>query len=72
MKFHLHKWKLIRWRLVHHPEHEPSRIVMREKCSVCGKERNKFSKEYRDLDWEKEYQKLEGFWFGNEKYLEVD
>lgn len=69
MKLHMHKWKLKCWRLVHYPEHEPSRIVTRQECVICGKERDRFTKPKRDSQWEKENQALERFWFGDETHL---
>ena len=70
MKLHFHNWKMIRWRLVHYPEYEPSRIVVREKCSICGKERNRFPNKERNRKWENNNRKLEGYWHGDEKELE--
>ena len=64
--FHRHQYKLIKWRLVHHPHWEPSRIVTRLKCQSCGKEINRFVKERRDEKFESENRHLEGFWLGNE------
>lgn len=65
--FHRHQYKLIKWRLVHEPHWEPSRIVTRLKCLSCDKEINRFTKERRDKIFESENRHLEGYWFGNEK-----
>lgn len=65
--FHRHQYKLIKWRLVHHPHWEPLRIVTRLKCQSCGKEINRFVKERRNEKFESENRHLEGFWFGNEE-----
>lgn len=68
--FHKHDYKIIRWRLVFHPQHEPLRRVIRLKCKTCGKEVDYFPKKERDIDWENRKRHLEGFWFGNEDFIE--
>ena len=65
--FPRHQYKLIKWRLVHHPHWEPSRIVTRLRCQSCGKEINQFTKERRSEIFEGENRHLEGFWLGKEK-----
>lgn len=65
MKLHFHNWKLVCWRLIHCPEYESSRIVMREKCSMCGKERNRLPNKERNRKWEDNNRDLEGYWYGN-------
>lgn len=64
--FHRHDNEIIRWRLVHCPDYEPSRILIRVKCKKCGKESDGFSYNRRDVDWENNNRDTEGFWFGNE------
>ena len=68
--FHQHDYYLIRWRLVHYPEYEPSRIVTRLKCQSCGKEVNRFAKERRHQKFEDDNRNLQGYWLGNEKEVE--
>lgn len=68
--FHKHEYKIIRWRLVHYPEHEPSRRVIRFKCDTCKKETDFFPKKERDITWENKYRHLQGYWLGDEKILE--
>ena len=64
--FHKHDYKLRQWRLVHRPHYEPSRIVLVERCETCGKFREIFHKDKRNIEWEKENEHLEGidlmFW----------
>ena len=68
--FHKHEYEIIRWRLVHQPNWEPARRVVRFKCSTCGKEKNHFPKVERNESWEKENRHLQGFWNGDELYLD--
>lgn len=62
----MHKYKTIRWRLVHIPESDPSTILLRLKCKKCGKEKDYFTFNI-DRNWEKDNKELEGFWFSKER-----
>ena len=35
--FHKHNFKLVKWMLVHSPNHEPSRRIYLLECVECGK-----------------------------------
>ena len=63
--FHKHKYEIIRWRVTTFPN-----WVVRLKCATCGKEKNHFPKVERDESWEKENRHLQGFWNGDELYLD--
>lgn len=60
--FHKHSYKVIKWRLVHAPDHEPSRRMIRLKCTSCNEEKNYFPKAERSLVWEYYNRHLEGYW----------
>lgn len=38
--FHNHNFKLVKWMLVHYPNHEPSRRIYLLECEDCGKKKN--------------------------------
>jgi len=67
--FHIHDNEIIRWRLVHYPDYEPLRIVIRAKCKKCGKESDGFPNKKRDIDWENKNINIEGFWFAHEDII---
>ncbi|MCI3027710.1 hypothetical protein LMF32_00980 [Desemzia sp. C1] len=68
--FHKHEYEMVRWRLVHHPHYEPSKIMLRLRCKSCEREINYFPKKERDVNWENKNRHLAGFWLGNEKVAE--
>lgn len=37
--FHNHNFKLVKWMLVHYPNHEPSRRIYLLECEDCGKKK---------------------------------
>lgn len=47
-----HNYKVIKWRLAHYPEYEPSRRLMMSKCRKCGKEKRWFTNVPRNNKWE--------------------
>ena len=60
--FHKHTYKLEKWRLVHQPNHEPLRVVIRFTCSDRRKSFHYFPKEWRNAQWEEKNKDTEGYW----------
>ena len=60
--FHNHVYELEKWRLVHQPNHEPLRVVIRFTCPECNKSFHYFPKEWRNEKWEEINKGTEGYW----------
>ena len=64
--FHKHDFKLVKWRLVHYPDHEPSRRIYLLECEDCGKKKEYLPSQERNEFWERTMEDKHGFWTSSE------
>ena len=64
--FHKHNFKLVKWMLVHSPNHEPSRRIYLLECEECGKKKEYLPSQERNESWERKMEDKHGFWTSSE------